>query len=360
MSTKHLLGVIFSDDYLNLDFGPYHPLQPSRFIETINIFKKHLQFDLISPKKIDPDILIELDVHSQKYIDIVKKCSNLELKYLSEYSSDTPCFEGIYEWGLLYCGGAKTGCDLVLSNKYKVVFNVVGGFHHAKYEENGGFCVFNDCALILAYLFNKKQKAAYIDIDAHAGDGTYLILYDKPILKISIHEDPRYLYPGRGFMHEVGEKDGYGYTVNIPLPPGAGDYELIEILRQIVVPLLKKYDPDILIIQCGVDGFYLDPLTHLNYTHHGFSEFAKIMRSFRKPILLCPGGGYSKYAPYLHLIITSILCSQDTKIKKIVSHLDSTLPKIRHEPKNLEKITTRIITKIQKNHPIFNILNISP
>ncbi|MEX0567751.1 MAG: acetoin utilization protein AcuC [Candidatus Njordarchaeota archaeon] len=354
MNSGHSLGVIFSNDYLRLNFGPSHPFQPLRFIKIIDILKEHIQFDLIDPKKIDPHILVDLNIHSQEYIEIVKKCSNLKLEYLSKYSFDTPCFKGIYEWALLYCGGAIAGCDLLLENAYQVVFNTVGGLHHAKYDEDGGFCVFNDCALALAYLFEKKQKVAYLDIDAHAGDGTYLILYDKPILKISIHEDPRFLYPGRGFIHEVGENEGYGYTLNIPMPPGSGDENFINVIRQLVVPILKKFNPDFLIIQCGVDGFYLDPLSHLNYTHHGFLEFAKIIRKLKKSILLCSGGGYSKYVHYLHLIILGTLSYQDEKIEKIIQHLDNILPKKDQKTKDIENI----IKKIQKNHPVFDILNI--
>ncbi|MEX0569493.1 MAG: acetoin utilization protein AcuC [Candidatus Njordarchaeota archaeon] len=351
MGSKNILGVIFSKDYLKFDYGPTHPLKPERFIKTINAFRKNLQFDLITPKKINHQILIDLNIHSQEYINIVRECSDLKHNFLT---LDTPCFRGIYDWALLYCGGTITGCDLLLEKKYQIVFNTLGGLHHAKYDKDGGFCVFNDCALALTYLFEKKQKVAYLDIDAHAGDGTYLILYDKPILKISIHEDPRFIYPGRGFIHEVGKNEGYGYTLNIPIPPGSGDREFINVIEQLVVPILTKYNPDILVIQCGVDGFYLDPLPHLYYTHHGFLEFAKIIRKFKKSILLCSGGGYSKYVHYLHLIILGTLSYQDEKIEKVIQHLDNILPKRDQKSKDIENI----IKKIQKNHPIFDILNI--
>ena len=348
--------VIYSEDYLKLDFGPWHPFQPIRFIKTMENIENYLNFRLVTPKTIDPNLLVSLNIHSEHYIEKVKKCSELKIPYLSQYTTDTPCFKNLMQWALLYCGGAIVGCESLIRDTGNIAFNIAGGFHHAKNDDDGGFCIFNDCALALMYLWKNAKKPIYIDIDAHAGDGTYLILYDKPIPKISIHEDPRFLYPGRGFIHEVGVGEGYGYTLNIPLPPNSGDMDILSVFEAIITPILESYSPDIIVLQSGVDGYFRDPLTHLNYTHKAYISIAKILREQKIPILICPGGGYSDIAPILHTIIIAYLSYQESNIDRIVQTLEETTPQDLFKIYNTE--TAKIIQRIKKSHPLFNILGI--
>jgi len=322
----------------------------------MELMEKLLDFDLYEPVRISGEFLERLGVHSREYIKRVEQCSVLLIPYLSRYSADTPCFEGILEWALAYCGGAVMGCRLIMEGKNNVIFNIAGGFHHAKYDDDGGFCVFNDCALALLYL-HEHVRAAYLDIDAHAGDGTYLILYDKPILKISIHEDPHFLYPGRGFIWEVGKDEGYGYTLNIPLYPQSGDRDFVAVIDKIVIPLLKAYGPETIILQCGVDGYYLDPLTHLNYTIDSYIYVAKQLRDLRIPILICPGGGYSKDAAILHTIIAAYLSNQESRIMDEEIRVRDKTPEHARRASNID-ITHRIISKLRKTHPIFKIFDV--
>ncbi len=347
--------IIYSDEYLKLNFGDHHPFQPTRFKTTIELVKKYLIHETIPPVRLQPSILIKLNVHSKDYINKVRRCSELVIPYLSEYSADTPCFQEILDWGLTYCGGVILGCDQVISGDYEVVFNVAGGFHHAKYNEDGGFCVFNDCALALSYLVSKGLRPIYIDIDAHAGDGTYLILYDKPIPKISIHEDPRFLYPGRGFIHEMGAGEGYGYTLNIPLPPHSGDNDILSVFRDLVLPVINIYSPNVIVFQCGVDGYFRDPLTHLSYTHRCYIEIAKLLRKLKLPLVLCPGGGYSNDAPLLHLLIIAYLSYQESRISDIIKYLDENTPAELYKAYNSH--TDTLIQRITNMHPIFKIVD---
>jgi len=339
-----------------LDFGPRHPLNPKRFARTYQLIRERLEHDLYEPKPIDPRTLIELGVHSEEYIDLVQKCSKLEIPYLSLYTTDTPCFHGIYEWALLYCGGTLLGCDLLLENKHDVVFNVVGGFHHAKYDEDGGFCVFNDCALAIAYLDKRGKRVAYLDFDAHAGDGTYMILYDKPILKISIHEDPRNLYPGRGFMFECGEGEGYGYTLNIPLPPYSTSADIIEVFDRVIVPVMRIYSPEILVVQCGMDGYFKDPITHLSYTCVAYIEIARRLRELQVPLLLCSGGGYSTDVPMLHTVFLAYIVRQEGAVGDLISRLKAASYGIGE--KRTSPRVRRLIERILSEHPLFRMLNL--
>lgn len=349
-------AVIYSEDYLKLNFGPNHPFQPSRFIATLKAINKFLSVNVFSPARISWKLLVELRVHSQKYINRVMDCSKLDILYLSEYSTDTPCFEGIFEWALSYCGGTIKGLDLLMENKHSVVFNIAGGYHHAKFNSDGGFCVFNDCALAIRYLKHKdpSSKPLYLDIDAHAGDGTYMILYDEPIPKISIHENPEYLYPGIGFVDEVGEGDGYGFTINIPLPPYSGDIEFISVIDRIVMPIIRNYQPTTIILQAGVDGYFRDPLTHLNYTYESYKYLALQLRKLGIPIFICPGGGYSDLAPELHTLLLGYLSFQEGNIEPIENILRNDGEKLKRKPYG--NLAEKIIDKILNRHPIWKAL----
>ncbi len=282
-------AIVYTKDFEKLDYGPDHPFTKDRFVAFMRyITRKISDIPIIQPKTYDISLLEK--VHSRGYINRVKK---LSVKGRGFLSIDTPIFPGIFEWAVSYTWASLTAADLVYEQKYRVVFNPCGGLHHAKRNDDGGFCVFNDVALAAIYLHDKKVKVGIVDIDAHAGDGTMRILYDEPILKISIHEDPYYLYPGDGFIDQVGVRDGYGYTINVPLPLGATDDILIKVFREIVKPALEKYDPDILILQSGVDGYRKDPLTHLRYTAHGYHEISKILRNTCSRIVMLGGGGYN-------------------------------------------------------------------
>ncbi|MCD6491780.1 MAG: hypothetical protein J7K59_05790, partial [Candidatus Korarchaeota archaeon] len=338
--------MLYSKGYEQLDYGPDHPFRPERFTKTKNYFMtKFPDLKILEPKAIRPEELLQ--VHSKFYIEHVKNLSNKGYGYLSV---DTPVFPGIFEWALLYCGAAKMGIDLLLSG-YDVVFNPCGGLHHAKRDSDGGFCVFNDVAFAAVYAEKQGRKPVIIDIDAHAGDGTMEILYEKPILKISIHEDPHYLYPGNGFIDQFGEKEGYGFNINIPLPPLAGDNDLNLAFSEIVIPAVKKFKPDIIILQSGVDGYYRDPLTSLSYTGWGYRRVAKLLASFNLPILMLGGGGYDlNVVPILWAIIFGELIGNSEGILEDLSKMDE---KAKLSNEQIVKRTKKVINQILKSHPFF-------
>jgi acetoin utilization protein AcuC len=142
------------------------------------------------------------------------------------------------------------------------------------------------------------QKIAYIDIDAHHGDGVQNAFYrSKDTLTISIHQTGKTLFPGTGFVYETGGAEGTGYAVNVPVIPGAGSLELIRIYNEVVKPLMESYKPDLLVTQLGVDGHYNDPLAHLAYTSYGYETVLSDLRDLSSDIcslgyLAVGGGGY--------------------------------------------------------------------
>jgi len=343
------LAIVYSHDYEKLNYGAEHPFKKERFTNLIKLIKKiRPRTPIIEPYDYDLSLL-EL-VHDRDYIDYVHQLSN---KGYGALSVDTPIFPGIFEWAVKYCWGSLTATKLVLEKKFNVAFNPCGGLHHAKRNSDGGFCVFNDVALSAVYARNNGTKVAIVDIDGHAGDGTMRILYHLDILKISIHEDPRFLYPGDGFIHQVGEGDGYGYTINIPLPMYSTDDILINAFTEIVIPALKKFNPSILILQGGVDGYFMDPLTHLEYTSYGYRKISNLLRTLRIPVVVLGGGGYYiEHVPILWLNIVLTLVGEYNEHKSIL-YINSEPSTCKGEICNRAE---RIINRIKKFHPFFNNL----
>ena len=172
-----------------------------------------------------------------------------------------------------------------------------GGLHHAGPGRASGFCVFNDVAIGIAAALEAHRRVAYIDIDAHHGDGVMYGFYrDGRVLDIDFHQDGRTLFPGTGRTTEVGEGDGAGLKVNVPLLPDMGDEALLPLARRLLPPLLESFRPDLLVVQHGLDSHWGDPLAQLQFTPHGYDAFDRLLIdlavSFGRRIVVTGGGGY--------------------------------------------------------------------
>ncbi|MEM3578689.1 MAG: histone deacetylase, partial [Candidatus Bathyarchaeia archaeon] len=176
-----------------------------------------------------------------------------------------------------------------------------GGFHHAGKDYGGGFCLFNDIAVLIEYLRAEKgvRKFLVLDHDVHAGNGTSDIYYRDPtVLFISVHQDPRTLYPGTGFTWQVGEGEGKGYNVNVPLPPGTGDTSYLYALKEIFVPLAEEFKPEIIIANGGSDPHFADMLGDLSLTVKGFFAVSSLIRETASKVcggrlVMLIGSGYN-------------------------------------------------------------------
>jgi acetoin utilization protein AcuC len=156
-----------------------------------------------------------------------------------------------------------------------------------------GFCYINDAAVAIKYLHALGKRVAYIDIDAHHGDGVEYAFYDsKDVLTISLHESGQWLFPGTGLVTDIGLSSARGFAVNMPLPPSTTDDIYLEVFYKIVPPFVEAFKPDIIVTQLGVDSFDTDPITHLSLTTNGFEEMVKAFRSFAIPWMALGGGGY--------------------------------------------------------------------
>lgn len=291
----------YSDALLNYKFKEDHPLKPER-LKLTYLLSQELGL-LNSAKVTEPSLATrqELELfHDPEFIDAVQECStNLCSKPVFGIgTADNPVFPELYDAAVKYVGATLDAMKEIEKGAH-CAFAISGGLHHSHKSMASGFCVFNDVAVSILHLHKKKNcKVLYFDFDAHHGDGTQSAFYrSKNVLTISIHESGRYLFPGTGFVHEIGGGEGTGYAVNVPILPGGGSLELMRIMDEVVTPLFESYKPDLLVTQLGVDGHFLDPLAHLVYTTHGYESVLRRIKALSEDIckmgwLAVGGGGY--------------------------------------------------------------------
>ncbi len=295
-------GLIWDGKFLDYNFGPLHPLRPIRV---------KLTYDLIQSKGIlqqgsvevgKPRLASRAEIllfHEDDYVRLVEQYSKRGSGLLD--MGDTPAFKGCYEATSLVVGASIVATDRVMSGRLSHAFNPSGGLHHAHPERASGFCIFNDPAIVIAYLKSRYnvRRIAYIDIDAHHGDGVMYGYYDDPsVLDIDFHESGNFLFPGTGFPDEIGKGEARGLKLNIPLPPSTGDEAYLDAFEQIVPDALKKYRPEIILVQCGADGHIDDRLAHLRLTTKVYTEVVSQMHDLAHNLcngrlLLFGGGGYT-------------------------------------------------------------------
>jgi acetoin utilization protein AcuC len=292
---------IYSDEFASYSYGPEHPLKPIRLKLTYDLIRSYGLLDLpnspvIPAKKASRDEVAWF--HHPHYIQVVEEANSGFLTYewgldFGLGPGDNPVFSGVYDWSLLVTGATLQAARLVQQGEADIAFNISGGLHHAAKSRASGFCYFNDIVVAICYLLQQGKRIAYIDVDVHHGDGVQNAFYDTDqVLTISLHESGYFLFPGTGFEHEIGEGQGRGYSVNIPYYPGADDEAVVYGFLEVVPPLIKAFQPDILITQLGVDSFRTDPLAHANVTTHGFCQMVTEMRKFGLPWIALGGGGY--------------------------------------------------------------------
>jgi len=236
--------------------------------------------------------------HTASYVDRVIEQS-IDGRGFLDYG-DTPACPGIYEASATVVGGVLNAVDDLMKRRTSRAFIPIAGLHHAKRREAGGFCVFNDCAIAIETLRSRYGLAriAYVDIDAHHGDGVfYGFEADAGVVIGDIHEDGRFLYPGTGHEHETGTGPAEGTKLNLPLPPGSGDDDFFRAWERVEAHI-DNARPEFVILQCGADGLSGDPLAHLEYTpaaHHlaALRLCAIAHRHCDGRLLALGGGGYN-------------------------------------------------------------------
>lgn len=292
---------IYTNAYLDYDYGPTHPLRITRLKLTYELMKAYGLLNLPSVQLIPTHQAEgeELAVfHSQEYLNILRQASEgFLVGDAYRYGlgpGDNPIFPGLYQWSLLVAGATLQAVDFVAMGKGKIAFNMAGGLHHAMRSRASGFCYINDPVIGIMKLLRRGKRVAYIDIDAHHGDGVQKAFYDtNQVLTISLHETGYTLFPGTGFEYEIGEGEGEGYSVNLPFPPSTDDEVYLWAFGEIVPELIHAFHPDVIVTQLGVDTFYDDPLTNLHLSIWGYEKVLKQIKDFAPQWVALGGGGYN-------------------------------------------------------------------
>ena len=235
--------------------------------------------------------------HSGQYLDALRLAAEGKITAAATRMGlgtlDCPIFRDMYDCSVWACGATLTGAELILSGETDIAFNPFGGFHHARAEKASGFCYLNDIVLGCMRLSEKGKRVLYLDLDAHHGDGVQEAFYEKKeILVISLHESSETLFPWTGAVDEIGQGEGLGFNVNVPLPLGIYDEAYLTVFNKVVSPLIKAYDPDVIVLELGMDALAGDPLAHLCLTNNAVAEIISRLLRFNKPILATGGGGY--------------------------------------------------------------------
>ncbi len=277
------------------------------YLEKNGIFKKD-PYTLIDdfPMATEKDLL---RVHDESYISFVSNYALNGGGFLGDSTYITPKTYGIAK---LAAGAALKAGDLVACGKYSFSFVMTRPpGHHAGRNRYGGFCLFNNAAILARYLqeVKKIEKIMILDWDAHAGDGTMDIFYDDPtVLTVSLHRDPHAFYPRRGFTKETGIQAGKGYSVNVEMPPGAGNAEYMLAFDEVVVPLIERFSPGFIVCSCGFDAYYKEKNVGLNLTSEGFHGMAAKVRSVHNGnLVLLMEGGYHDFNGHLcHSVLSAL------------------------------------------------------
>ncbi len=251
-------------------------------------------------RRLRPDPATEADlltVHTPAYLEHVRR-KDAEGTGFLDYG-DTPAYPGVWRRATVAVGASLQAVRLVMQGAADHAFNPSGGLHHAQRDRAGGFCVFNDLVIAVRALQREfgLRRIAVVDVDGHHGDGTQALLYDEPILTISLHQYDGRFYPRTGALEETGRGAGAGYTLNVPLLRRTGDAAYRRAFEAIVVPRLRAYRPEFILLQYGTDGHFADPLVGLWLTADTYRSIATTLHTLAHElcggrIAAFGGGGY--------------------------------------------------------------------
>jgi acetoin utilization protein AcuC len=294
------VAVYVGDALAAYGFGEGHPFGPDRMYA---FWSRMLECGLDKRVQLrEPQHASEaqiLSFHGAAYVARVKRHSISGDGYLD--TGDTPAFTGMFEAAATVAGTVLAALDDVISERCRHAFVPIAGLHHASRDAAAGFCVFNDCGIAIETLraYHGIRRVAYVDIDAHHGDGVFYAFEDDPdLIFVDVHEDGRYLYPGSGFVDETGIGAARGTKLNIPMPPDADDDSFFRVWESAEL-FLDRAQPEFVLLQCGADSLAGDPITHLKYTeaaHRHAAARVKVLaeRHCGGRLLALGGGGYNR------------------------------------------------------------------
>jgi len=295
------LHVYYGPEILLYDFGPGHPFNQRRvklsveLMDACELFQANGNTLRPIQQGTRADALL---FHEPGYLDFLADASITGEGVLDH--GDTPAFPGCLDAALWGVGASLGALDAVMTGEGHA-FSPGGGWHHGYRDHASGFCILNDGAIALAAARQRYgiQRALYLDIDVHHGDGVFYGYYgDGWLLDIDFHQDGRTLFPGKGFAEEVGTGEATGTKLNIPLLPGAGDDAALLAWREVAVPAIRAFRPELIVMQCGADAHAGDPLAMLEWSLGAYTEIIASVHALAHEVadgrlLLLGGGGYN-------------------------------------------------------------------
>lgn len=306
---SHDVFVVWDDSVTDYNFGPSHPMHPLRLDLTaklatdLGIFD-HSRVHLAKMPEVSDEALLKL--HTKDFVDAVKDAGRTEhvaKETAAAYgvgTEDVPRFDRIHEASGRLFMGSLAAAQAMTDGGYTRAVNFCGGMHHAMPGKAAGFCVYNDlAAAIQHFLESGLTRIAYLDFDAHHGDGVEQFYWNDPrVLTVSLHENGRFLFPGTGFASDIGGMDAAASAMNVALPPRTGDADWLRAIDATVHPVLREFKPQVIVSQHGCDGHTLDPLTHLRLSVDAMRVGAQWVRSLADELcdgrwLATGGGGYA-------------------------------------------------------------------
>lgn len=281
-------------------FGADHPFAADRFYAFERRYRSlglHTQVQESAPCEASQDVIERF--HTHEYVERVRACSLVGEGYLD--GGDTPAFRGVYEAAATVVGTTLAAVDAIMRRQCQRAFIPIAGLHHARRDQAAGFCVFNDCGVAIETLLREYaiERVAYVDIDAHHGDGVFYAFEDEPrVLFADIHEDGRFLYPGSGAIDETGVGQAQGMKLNLPVPPNADD-EIFYVCWDKIEHYLRRHQPQFILLQAGADSIAGDPITHMQFTAQAHATAAQRLCRLADQyadgrLLVMGGGGYNR------------------------------------------------------------------
>jgi acetoin utilization deacetylase AcuC-like enzyme len=267
-------GFVFREESLWHDTGQFHPESPARLTAIVEAFEKAG----LNPPRLDVAPATREDllrVHTAHHIDTIEMTCANNLPYPDP---DTVMGDGSWDAALLAAGGAIAGCKAVLDGQYDNVFWAMRPpGHHAERDRAMGFCLFNNVAIAARWLRDVAglKRVAILDWDVHHGNGTQHAFYDDDtVYYVSIHQHPH--FPGTGFAEERGKDNT---NLNVPMPPGVPAELWHSALDNLILPELKRFKPEFLLVSAGFDAHHLDPLGRQRLEA---ADFARMTRTVKK------------------------------------------------------------------------------
>ncbi|EQB61607.1 histone deacetylase 3 [Vairimorpha apis BRL 01] len=270
------IGYIYDETVGLYHYGPKHPMKPFRLTVTHSLVKSlNLQnkMTILKPK------VENLTYHTYDYFN---NLGNHE-------TSDCPSFIGLKDFCIKYSSATINAAKYLNQKDFEIVINWSGGLHHAHKYEPSGFCFVNDIVMGILELLNQHERVMYIDIDVHHGDGVEDAFFDNDrVLTCSFHKYGEFFFPESGPLNTTNKK-----LVNVPLLPGCDDESYFYIFKPIIDSRVKKFKPNVIVMQCGADSLGNDRIGMFNLSVHGHAACLNYVKNHNIPLMILGGGGYT-------------------------------------------------------------------